>query len=72
MRSSDDQLANRFGPVGLPPWRNGKEYQQLLSTLEAVLPLRRPSQLIRPALAQEILTASERILGEVAACGAWT
>jgi hypothetical protein len=64
---SDDQLANRFEPVGLPPWRNGKEYQQLLSTLEAVLPLRRPSQLVRPALAQKILTASEGILGEVVA-----
>jgi hypothetical protein len=38
-----------------------------LSTLEAVLPLRRPSQLIRPALAQKILTASEGILGEVVA-----
>jgi hypothetical protein len=33
---SDDQLANRFEPVGLPPWRNGEEYLQLLSTLEAV------------------------------------
>lgn len=37
---SDDQLANRFEPIRLPPWRNGEEYRQLLSTLEAVLPLR--------------------------------
>ena len=42
---SDDQLANRFEPIGLPPWRDGEEYRQLLSTLEALLPLRRPSQL---------------------------
>jgi type II secretory pathway predicted ATPase ExeA len=62
---SDDQLANRFEPVGLPPWRNGEEYLQLLSTLEAVLPLRRPSQLAKPALAEKILSAAEGILGEV-------
>jgi hypothetical protein len=62
---SDDQLANRFEPFGLPPWRNGEEYRQLLSTMEAVLPLRRPSQLAKPELAEKILSASEGILGEV-------
>ena len=45
---SDDQLANRFEPVALPPWREGSEYQQLLSTLEAVLPLRYPSAFLKP------------------------
>jgi hypothetical protein len=64
---SDDQLANRFEPIGLPPWSDGQEYRQLLSTLEAVLPLRRPSQLAKPAVAQKILTAAEGILGEVVA-----
>jgi hypothetical protein len=58
-------LANRFEPVGLPPWRNDEEYRQLLSTLEAVLPLRRPSQLAKPAVAEKILSAAEGILGEV-------
>lgn len=62
---SDDQLANRFEPVGVPPWRSGEEYRQLLSTLEAVLPLRRPSQLAKPALAEKILSAAEGILGEI-------
>jgi len=62
---SDDQLANRFEPVGLPPWRGGDEYLQLLSTLEAVLPLRRPSHLATPALAEKILATAEGILGEV-------
>jgi len=62
---SDDQLANRFEPVPLPKWRAGKEYEQLLRTLEAVLPLRKPSQLSDPALAGKILSASEGILGEV-------
>jgi hypothetical protein len=62
---SDDQLANRFEPIGLPPWRHGEEYRQLLSTLEAVLPLRQPSDLATPALADKILSAAEGILGEV-------
>ena len=64
---SDDQLANRFEPFALPPWRDGKEYRRLLSTLEAVLPLRQPSGLSDSALAQKILTAAEGILGEVLA-----
>jgi hypothetical protein len=62
---SDDQLANRFEPIGLPPWRDGEEYKLLLRTLEALLPLRQPSHLARPALAGKILSAAEGILGEV-------
>lgn len=62
---SDDQLANRFEPARLPPWRNGEEYRQLLSTLEALLPLRRPSHLAAPALADKILSVAEGILGEI-------
>jgi type II secretory pathway predicted ATPase ExeA len=62
---SDDQLANRFEPFGLPPWCDGDEYRQLLSTLEAVLPLRRPSDLADSAFAGKILSAAEGILGEV-------
>jgi hypothetical protein len=62
---SDDQLTNRFEPMPLPKWKGGKEYEQLLRTLEAVLPLRRPSQLSDPPLAGKILSASEGILGEV-------
>lgn len=62
---SDDQLANRFEPARLPPWRNGEEYQQLLSTLEALLPLRRPSHLAAPTLADKILSTAEGILGEI-------
>lgn len=64
---SDDQLANRFEPIGLPRRSYGEEYRELLRTLEALLPLHRPSNLARPALAQKILAAAEGILGEVVA-----
>lgn len=62
---SDDQLANRFEPLGLPAWRTGREIQQLLKTLEAVLPLRLPSQLSRSSLASKIVSAAEGILGGI-------
>ena len=62
---SDDQLANRFTPFSLPPWRHDAEYLRLLNTLEAMLPLRERSGLEEPAFAQKLLTAAEGILGEV-------
>ncbi len=62
---SDDQLANRFTPINLPVWRDGETYLKLLATLEAVLPLKRPSYLDRSDLAARILAASEGILGEI-------
>ncbi len=64
---SDDQLANRFEPMLLPPWEEGDEYRLLLSTLEALLPLRRPSLLSKPSIARKIHTAAGGILGEVVA-----
>jgi hypothetical protein len=62
---SDDQMANRFSPFPLPVWRDGDEYLRLLSSLEALLPLRRPSRLAELPLAGRILTASEGVLGEI-------
>ena len=62
---SDDQLANRFTPFSLPPWRLDAEYLRLLNTLEAMLPLRERSGLEEPAFAQKLLNAAEGILGEV-------
>jgi type II secretory pathway predicted ATPase ExeA len=64
---SDDQLVNRFEPFPLPPWTEDDAYLRLLSTLEAVLPLRRPSGLVRPALAGRVFALSEGVLGEIVA-----
>jgi type II secretory pathway predicted ATPase ExeA len=62
---SDDQLANRFTPFSLPPWRLDPEYLRLLNTLEAMLPLRERSGLEEPAFARNLLNAAEGILGQV-------
>lgn len=64
---SDDQLVNRFEPIPLPIWNEDEEYLRLLNTLEAVLPLRRPSGLASAPLAGKIFTLSEGILGEIIA-----
>lgn len=64
---SDDQLVNRFQPHPLPLWSDDDEYRRLLSTLEAVLPLRKPSHLADSALSGRILSASEGVLGEMIA-----
>ena len=65
--NSDDQLVSRFEPLMLPLWTEGDAFRRLLGTLEAVLPLRRPSNLTDPALSAKILTAAEGVLGEVIA-----
>lgn len=36
---SDDQLENRFEPMILPIWQEGKEFESLLASFVAVLPL---------------------------------
>jgi Bacterial TniB protein len=63
---SDEQLANRFTPFSLP-WQAGAEFTRLLNTLEAVMPLKKPSRLSEPIIAQKLLSDSEGILGEVVA-----
>ena len=64
---SDDQLANRFEPFALPLWSDDDDFRRLLNTLEAVLPLRKRSDLDDPALANRIYAAGEGILGEIIA-----
>lgn len=54
-------------PIALPRWSYSEEFRELLRTLEALLPLRRASNLGTPALAQRVLAAAEGILGEVVA-----
>lgn len=64
---SDEQLVNRFEPIALPVWKDGPEYRRLLSTLEAVLPLREASGLSSAPVATHIMATSEGVLGEIIA-----
>jgi hypothetical protein len=60
-------FVNRFVPISLPVWSEDDEYPRLLSTLEALLPLRKPSGLAEPVLAGKIFSRSEGVLGEIVA-----
>jgi hypothetical protein len=63
--NTDEQLANRFEPEFLPKWNMNNEYGDLLASFERRLPLKKPSNLRDPAIAQKILWMSEGILGEI-------
>lgn len=63
----DEQLANRFELLTLPPWQfEDAEYAQLLATFERQLPLRDASNLTDPALAEYLLRAADDLIGGVA------
>lgn len=63
---SDDQLENRFEPVALPLWVAGDATLSLLASFAAALPLRRPSGIATPDMAQYVLARSEGTIGELA------
>lgn len=62
---TDTQLANRFDHAKLPRWKNGDDFIRLLMTFEQMLPLRKPSMLDEPALADRIYSMSEGYIGEI-------
>lgn len=63
--NTDPQLSNRFEPDFLPKWKMDNEYGDLLASFERRIPLRKPSNLRDPAIAQKVLWMGEGILGEV-------
>lgn len=62
---TDTQLANRFDHAKLPRWKNGDDFIRLLMTFEQMLPLRKPSMLDEPVLADRIYSMSEGYIGEI-------
>ncbi len=63
----DEQLANRFELLTLPRWQlDDMDYAKLLATFAQQLPLRRPSQLTDPGMAQTILAAAGGLIGGIA------
>lgn len=62
---TDLQLSNRFEHAVLPRWQNDDDYARLLMTFERMIPLRNPSCLDDPALADRIYAMSEGFIGEI-------
>ncbi len=62
---TDPQHASRFDVVELPLWELNPEYQNLLTSFEAILPLRKPSNLHHPELANRIFSICGGNLGNL-------
>lgn len=58
---TDQQLADRFEAVELPPWHNDNDFRRLLASFQAILPLRKRSDLQAPDIRQELLRRTEGI-----------
>jgi type II secretory pathway predicted ATPase ExeA len=58
---TDQQLADRFEAIELPPWRNDNDFKRLLASFQALLPLRKRSELSTAEIRQEILRRTEGI-----------
>lgn len=63
--NTDPQLSNRFEPEFLPKWKMDNEYGDVLESFERQIPLKKPSNVRDPAIAQKILWMGEGILGEI-------
>jgi hypothetical protein len=62
---TDNGLADRFESVELPRWTNGVAFRRLLASYNAILPLRRPSDLDHEKVRAALLKASEGITGRI-------
>lgn len=61
----EEQTGNRFEVISLPRWKYDSDFQRLLANFEAVLPLRRPSNLSSNIIAEKIHYMTEGAIGEV-------
>jgi len=58
---TDQQLADRFEAAELSPWRNDELFCRFLATYQAMLPLRKRSDLLAAPVRQSIIDLSEGI-----------
>lgn len=65
--SIDEQIQNRFKPETLSLWKNDEEFERLLMSLEYVMPLKMPSNLVSTRMINKIHAMSEGTIGEVSA-----
>lgn len=61
----DPQLENRFKPAKLPRWKPGPEFNRLLASIETIIPLRKPSGLQRPSMANLLAGLIDGKIGEL-------
>ena len=59
---TDQQLADRFEAMELPPWKDDATFQQLLCSFSAILPLRKSSNLVETKLRKRVLSLYEGVL----------
>lgn len=62
---SDSQIENRFQPLEIPRWKCCNDWRRFLATFEMELPLRKPSELADPRLAERLHLMSEGTVGEL-------
>ena len=62
---TDPQHASRFDVASLPIWSLDKDFQRLLASFEKVLPLKNPSRLHTPELANKLHSISEGNIGNL-------
>jgi len=62
---TDPQHASRFDVMSLPIWELNRDFQRLLASFEKVLPLKEPSALHAPELAQLLHSISGGNLGDL-------
>jgi hypothetical protein len=63
---SDAQLKSRFELAPLPRWDYGKHYRQLVASFEALLPLRKPSELSEPRMSFRLYNMTDQTIGGTA------
>jgi hypothetical protein len=63
--NTDRQISNRLEPAILPTWKLDADYFRLLSSFEAMLPLRESSGLTKEDIAIKILSMSGGTIGEI-------
>lgn len=62
---SESQLANRFMPAVLTPWKINSDFQKLLASFEKLLPLKKQSGLASKEMTIKIHTMTGGVIGEV-------
>ena len=61
---TDQQLGNRFEPIGIPRWNPNKEYSLFISRFVHHLGLRHPSDFKGKEIVEHVCRLSEGLIGE--------